>query len=61
MAMNWVDMLRISRENNPKYKEQDDAHRAHAYAVVDEKLERGDITPEEAAERKADWDKRHGY
>lgn len=38
-----------------------DQHRIHAHGLIDAKLEDGEITWEEAIERKNNWDERHGY
>lgn len=57
----WAKQMRKDRDLNPEYREQDNTHRRHAYGIVDQRLEAGEITPEKASELKRNWDKRHGY
>jgi hypothetical protein len=46
------------------YKELEEAgtdrHRLHAYHIIDQKLENGVITPDQAELEKRNWDERHG-
>jgi len=60
-AIELFDQYEKDARFNTDRHPYEDAHRRHAYAVIDAQLEAKIITPKKVAQLKRDWDRRHGY
>jgi hypothetical protein len=60
MRQNWIND--VNNDPDPEMtRKSEDEHRKSAMGLIDNVLEAGKITPEEAERRKALWDVMHGY
>ena len=59
----WQSRKRVEalRQEMDRAENDIDRHRIHAHGLIDAWLEDGDITPEQAIQKKKDWDNRHRY
>ena len=56
----WQYGRRQGLEGEELRKKVDD-HRRAGHAEIDDNLEKGRLTPDEAEKGKKDWDRKHGY